>query len=215
STYPCHFLKTYIRTRAISAKNGGSHWVAYYSGARTFVTMSCKSDVPYNFARASERDEFVFGAARPGASGQRCFNPDDKVTPAEVEEWADFMASHGIQRVVSLLSESELATYSEPLQPALAARFHRAVVLDAKAPGAVGKLILELQAAADNKEKVVVHCWGGGGRTGIALAAWLVQNHALAPEQASNDVEQYAKAQGASRRADVSQLRDFLGSSSA
>ncbi|GIL52891.1 hypothetical protein Vafri_8647 [Volvox africanus] len=177
--------------------------------------MSCKSDVRYNFARASEHDAFVFGAARPGAAGQRCFNPDDKVTSAEVEEWAEFMAGHGIQRVVSLLSESELATYSEPLQPALAARFHRAVVLDAKAPGAVDKLVSELHAAADNKEKVVVHCWGGGGRTGIALAGWLVRNHALAPEQAGNHVEQYAKSQGASRRVDVSQLHDFLGSSSA
>ncbi len=35
--------------------------------------------------------------------------------------------------------------------------------------------------------QVVVHCWGGGGRTGVALAAWLVRHHKLAPEQASRD----------------------------
>ncbi|EFJ47331.1 hypothetical protein VOLCADRAFT_92104 [Volvox carteri f. nagariensis] len=144
--------------------------------------MSCKSDVRYNFSRAS------------------------------VEEWSDFMSRHGVQRVVSLLSDTELDTYSEPLPPALAARFRRAVVLDAKAPGAVDKLVTELKDAVDAKEKVLVHCWGGGGRTGIALAAWLVRNHGLIPEQAGSHVEQYSKAQGASRRADVAQLRDFLGS---
>ncbi|PNH00932.1 hypothetical protein TSOC_013213 [Tetrabaena socialis] len=45
--------------------------------------MSCKADVQFNFSRASEHDDFVYGAARPGAAGQRCFNPEDKVTVAE------------------------------------------------------------------------------------------------------------------------------------
>lgn len=61
--------------------------------------------------------------------------------------------------------------------------------------------------------QVVVHCWGGGGRTGVALAAWLVRHHGLTPAAAAEQVESYAKAQGASRRADVSQLQGFLGAS--
>ncbi|GLC33532.1 hypothetical protein PLESTM_000081600 [Pleodorina starrii] len=176
--------------------------------------MSCKSDVRYNFGKASEYDDYIFGAARPGAAGQRCFNPDDKVTPAEVNEWVSFMSGHGIQRVISLLSDSELATYSQPLPPALTERFRRAVVVDAKAPGAAEQLVSELKQAAEAQEKVVVHCWGGGGRTGVALAAWLVRHHGLDPEAAAGHVESFARAQGASRRADVGQLRDFLGSGS-
>ncbi|KAG2483755.1 hypothetical protein HYH03_017410 [Edaphochlamys debaryana] len=58
--------------------------------------------------------------------------------------------------------------------------------------------------------QVVVHCWGGGGRTGLALAAWLVRGHGMEPEAAAEHVESYAKAQGASRRADVAQLREWL-----
>jgi protein-tyrosine phosphatase len=58
--------------------------------------------------------------------------------------------------------------------------------------------------------QVVVHCWGGGGRTGIALAAWLVKAYGLSPEQAASEIEATAKAQGASRRVDVAQLNTFL-----
>ncbi|KAG2483753.1 hypothetical protein HYH03_017408 [Edaphochlamys debaryana] len=172
--------------------------------------MSCKADAKYNFGRASEHDEIVYGAARPGAASQRCFNENDKVTVPEIEEWADSMAAHGIQRVVSLLSTSEVGTYTEPPTPVLARRFKRAVLLDAKAPGAVGELVGELRAAQEAGEKVVVHCWGGGGRTGLALAAWLVRGHGMEPEAAAAHVESYAKAQGASRRADVAQLREWL-----
>lgn len=38
-------------------------------------------------AASAEHDDLVYGAARPGAAGQRCFDPDDKVTPPE-GEWA-------------------------------------------------------------------------------------------------------------------------------
>ncbi|PNW86218.1 hypothetical protein CHLRE_02g077650v5 [Chlamydomonas reinhardtii] len=175
--------------------------------------MSCKADAKYNFGRASEHDEIVYGAARPGAASQRCFNPDDKVTVPEVEEWAAFMSGHGIARVISLLSESEVGTYVQPPTDTLATLFKRAVLVDAKAPGAVDTLVSELKGAVDTGEKVVVHCWGGGGRTGVALAAWLVRHHGLTPAAAAEQVESYAKAQGASRRADVSQLQGFLGAS--
>ncbi|KXZ42296.1 hypothetical protein GPECTOR_165g156 [Gonium pectorale] len=174
--------------------------------------MSCKSDVKYNFGRASEYDELVYGSARPGAVGQRCFNPEDKVTVAEVDEWSDHLASHGIRRVVSLLTPSELATYDgPPLHQTLGRRFARAVNVDAKAPGAVETLLAELREAEAAGDKVVVHCWGGGGRTGVALAAWLVRRHGLEPEAAAAAVEKAAVAQGTSRRADVAQLRQFLG----
>ncbi len=59
--------------------------------------------------------------------------------------------------------------------------------------------------------QVVVHCWGGGGRTGQALAAWRVRHHGMAPEEAGRLVEAYAKAAGASRRVEQPLLAKFMG----
>ncbi|GFR49059.1 hypothetical protein Agub_g11085 [Astrephomene gubernaculifera] len=177
--------------------------------------MSCKADAKYNFAKASEHDELVFGSARPGAPQQRCYNPEDKVTPAEVDDWAAFMTSHGVQRVVSLLSDKELDTYEQPLSTSLSRSFKRAINVDTKAPGGADTLLKELQDAMQAQEKVVVHCWGGGGRSGLALAAWLVRQHGLTPEQAAQHVMEFSRSQGASRRADVEQLKEFLATATA
>jgi hypothetical protein len=45
------------------------------------------------------------------------------------------MKGQGIQRVVSLLTASELETYAEALSPALSAAFPEVVVADPKQPG--------------------------------------------------------------------------------
>eukprot|EP00798_Chlamydomonas_sp_ICE-L_P000281 gene281-1617_t len=82
---------------------------------QSFLAMkmaSCKSDLEYNCATASSKDEIVYGAARPGAKSQRCFNSEDKVSEAEVVEWATYMKAQGIKCVVGLLSSSELDTYA-------------------------------------------------------------------------------------------------------
>jgi hypothetical protein len=57
---------------------------------------------------------------------------------AAVAEWVDGMKAVGVQRVVSMLSESELATYAEPLPAAMEAAFGagKYINVDAKAPGA-------------------------------------------------------------------------------
>lgn len=173
--------------------------------------MACKSDASYNFARASDRDDVVYGAARPGARQQRCFNPEDKVAVEEVCEWAQFMRGHGVQRVVSLLTASEVDTYERPPAETLAGHFAAVASVDPKAPGAADKLIEALEQAAAANEKVVVHCWGGGGRTGQALAAWLVRHHGMPPEEAGQLVEAYAKAAGATRRVEQPLLAKFMG----
>jgi protein-tyrosine phosphatase len=38
-------------------------------------------------------------------------------------------------------------------------------------------------------ERVVVHCWGGNGRTGHVLSAWLVAARGLSPLEAIEAVE--------------------------
>jgi hypothetical protein len=56
--------------------------------------------------------------------------------------------------------------------------------------------------------QVVVHCWGGGGRAGMVLAAWLAkqQGERVTPEQAASQVVEAAAAAGAQRRVDLGQL---------
>jgi protein-tyrosine phosphatase len=56
--------------------------------------------------------------------------------------------------------------------------------------------------------QVVVHCWGGSGRTGVVLAAWLVrqQGGGLSPEQAAAEVGEAATAVGTQRQVDLEQL---------
>lgn len=67
-----------------------------------------------------------------------------------------------------------------------------------------------LQAAKTASETCLVHCWGGGGRTGLVQAAWLVADRGLSPEAAAEAVTAHAKAAGLSRRVDVAALREFL-----
>lgn len=60
--------------------------------------------------------------------------------------------------------------------------------------------------------QVVVHCWGGGGRTGKQLAAWLVAHHRISNlGQVAAEVEGHARAQGASRRVDAAAVKQYLG----
>eukprot|EP00878_Enallax_costatus_P027554 GHUV01029682.1.p1 GENE.GHUV01029682.1~~GHUV01029682.1.p1 ORF type:complete len:154 (+),score=32.66 GHUV01029682.1:55-516(+) len=93
----------------------------------------------FNFAPATGDEALVCGAARPGAKQQRCYTPDLRVPPEDVSEWVSAMKEAGVQRVVSMLSDSELATYAEPLPQAMQAAFGEGkyVNINAKAPGAL------------------------------------------------------------------------------
>lgn len=54
-----------------------------------------------------------------------------------MQQWVTFMKDAGVQSVISMLSDSELATYAEPLPAAMAAAFQPGnyVNIDAKAAG--------------------------------------------------------------------------------
>jgi hypothetical protein len=58
-----------------------------------------------------------------------------------VAEWVDAIKGVGVKRVVSMLSDSELATYAEPLPAAMEAAFGAGnyVNVNAKAPGWYGR----------------------------------------------------------------------------
>jgi protein-tyrosine phosphatase len=57
-------------------------------------------------------------------------------------------------------------------------------------PQALRRHILPfLSTAETGGERAVIHCWGGNGRTGHVLAAWLVAARGLSPMSALEAVE--------------------------
>lgn len=138
----------------------------------------------YKFAPAGENEQIVFGAARPG------------YTNKELQDWIEFMKRQDIKRVCCLLSEQQLASYSDLLGTykqefdnqlvcwAPIADFH---LCDLET--LTQKILPFLIEADKQNEKVVVHCSGGIGRTGHVLAAWLVSVRGLSNQAAINAVK--------------------------
>jgi protein-tyrosine phosphatase len=140
--------------------------------------------------------DFHFGPARRGeltAYGARM--PDTSLT--SILEWANFMRSQGVTRVCCLLDDGQLADFPVNLEAEYKKLFGAARILMQPiadhhlCSGHVLKdrILPFLRAADMDGERVVVHCWGGNGRTGHVLAAWLVAARGLSPLEAIDAVE--------------------------
>lgn len=142
----------------------------------------------YRFVSASENEPIVFGSARPGYG------------KVQVNEWVEFMLNQNIQRVCCLLPKSQLTRYSNLLDTyrqtfgldqicwAPIKDFHFA------SPEVLMHQILPFLAVANqNRERVVIHCSGGVGRTGHVLAAWLVAGRGLPNKDVITAVQQTGK----------------------
>ncbi|KAF5840727.1 hypothetical protein DUNSADRAFT_15822 [Dunaliella salina] len=171
----------------------------------------CKSNTLYNFGPATDSpDNQLFGSARPGAKSQRCYNPNDLVTAKEVEEFAHFMRSHGIQHTVGLLSESEIATYELPPSQILGQQGLQAVNFDPRSfadEQTLAQEVLAYMRAKASGQKVLVYCWGGGSRSVRILAFLLVALHSKNADEA---IAQVCRAQGTNRKVTVEQLQALL-----
>lgn len=165
----------------------------------------------YNFAPASVRDNVLYGAARPGARQQLCYTPELKVAPEQVLEWASFLKEKGIDKVITLLTPTELATYGAPLAETLSPVYPFYANVNPNDAGAAKTILHAIEGTFTKGEKLVVACWAGEGRTGLVQAAWLVSHYGLAPEVAAREVTEFPIRFGASRKVDIAALRRFLG----
>lgn len=123
----------------------------------------------YKFASASSNEPIVFGSTRPGYRSE------------QVNEWIGFVQTRRIKRVCCLLSSGQLMKYDNLLDVYRQAfggeRVCWAPIEDfqlADSNMLIHQVLPFLAAAEQSKERVVVHCSGGVGRTGHVLAAWLV-----------------------------------------
>ena len=137
----------------------------------------------FDFAPASPTEDIVYGASRPGY-------PASTPTESDIGEWIAFMKAAGIDRVCCLL-DAELAMYDD-LLGRYRAEFGEDRVCHAPIPdySVVSKrqfhdqIFPFLKDAANESEKVVVHCAAGMGRTGHVLALWLVRGREYGVEEA-------------------------------
>jgi protein-tyrosine phosphatase len=130
----------------------------------------------YKFAAASAAEPIVFGAARAGS------------TDRQVRGWIEFMQARDIQRVCCLLAQSQLERYSDLLgiyrDNFGVDRICWAPIEDFKLPDPqllIDRILPFLDLADRSHEKVVVHCSGGVGRTGLVLSAWLIAKRGFSP----------------------------------
>ncbi|KAI8466978.1 MAG: hypothetical protein J3K34DRAFT_432068 [Monoraphidium minutum] len=177
-----------------------------------------ESDVAFNYGSTTDREahSLVCGAARPGARARRCFDEcvKEPVSPAEVDEWVAFIKSRGVGAVVSLLTADEVGrTYAPPgIEAKMAEAFgedhyHH---FDLNGGASPAEVLAAIEAEVAAGRKTVVHCWGGGGRTGLVQAAWLARKEELSAADAAAAVVEHAKVLGVPRRVDVAALQAFL-----
>jgi len=139
---------------------------------------------------------FHFGPARSGegtAYGARTPNP----SLTGIFEWADFMRSQGVTRVCCLLDAGQLAGFPVNLEAEYKRLFGATCVLMepiadhhlCSRQALRGNILPFLSTADTGSERAVIHCWGGNGRTGHVLAAWLVAARGKSPMEAIGEAE--------------------------
>jgi protein-tyrosine phosphatase len=139
---------------------------------------------------------FHFGPARRGELTAYGARTPDASLPS-IFEWADFMRAQRVARVCCLLDTGQLAGFPVNLEAEYKRLFGATCVLMEPIADhhlcsrqTLRRNILPFLRTADRgSERVVIHCWGGNGRTGHVLAAWLVAARGLSPVDAITAVE--------------------------
>ncbi len=143
------------------------------------------------FGNASIDEQIVFGSHRPGYSSR-------SVEKKAILEWIELMKQNDIKRICCLLSPYQLKYYADDLLNIYCDEFGKDNVCWADiedyhlcSPEKLKNVIIPFLSESNaRKERVVVHCSGGSGRTGHVLAAWLAFRCKLKCEDALSAVKQ-------------------------
>ncbi len=90
----------------------------------------------------------------------------------------------GVDSFVNLTEDGEITWGGTPMQPydrGLAARHGRFPIPDTSVIDDAGydRILAHIRAELDAGKVVFVHCWGGKGRTGTVVGAWLIAEEGL------------------------------------
>jgi protein-tyrosine phosphatase/nicotinamidase-related amidase len=116
--------------------------------------------------------------------------PGRKDRKRNLKEDLKMISHEGIQNVVTIVSKEELAQYGVPdllnAYSEVDLNFHHLTVVDQGTPtlDEMKKVIAFMQDAIKKNEKVLVHCVGGIGRTGMVVACYLKQFHKMDTQKA-------------------------------
>lgn len=143
----------------------------------------------FKFSPASQSEHIVFGAQRPGY-------PSKSVGMNDVRNWISFIKKKGIKRICCLLPQKQLNYYEQDLIDVYHREFGNANVcwipIDdyhlCDKTTLEEKILTFLKESDLKKQKVLVHCSGGSGRTGFILAAWLIFRHGFSIEEALSTI---------------------------
>jgi len=197
--------RPFTRNFGNTATMAGVHktWAKDENGNRSF-----------NFASCTSKDtEVIFGAERPGCG--EAFDKLGAIPPEEVKTWADFMKKQGVKRVLSLLTDEEYAFfggegYKDELVKNNGFDEEKVTLVNVYAPGAATETLKAIKDAKEGNEKLVVHCSGGEGRTGLVLAQYLCQIEGMTAEDAVNNVLDTASEKKVVRRTKPEKLEKFI-----
>ncbi|CAE8631911.1 unnamed protein product [Polarella glacialis] len=163
-----------------------------------------------NFAPASSRDSIVHGVERAGMKNE--FDKPGAIPKDAMAAWREFARAQGVRRGISLMTEEEMSWFPVPglvASDMLPVYDH----VDTSKPGAAKEIMALLRKAEEAGEKVVVHCCAGQHRTGMVLAAWLVERYGLSPEAAMEEMLAHAAERNVRRGSEPEKVRAFVEAS--
>ena len=173
-----------------------------------------QEEASFNFGPASGRDAVVYTCERPGGDLSLSGAVVNTLIPTVkvVQEWMQFMTAKKIQHVFILLSETELEDYEEPglIQAYNNTKTITVHHIPFASEDSYRNIMAELDTVYNQKEKAVVHCTHGMGRSGRVAAGWLVHKYGLDVEQATEEVLETARQHGVERMGNPRELTEWI-----